>query len=110
MTAISRAGGLALIVLVSTAGTAAAGAPARYLGKPDAWFAGDEARRIAANLLSYQADLGGWPKNVDTTAAPYRGDRDKLKPTFDNSATTDELRFLARIGNATGEPRYRQAF
>jgi hypothetical protein len=90
---------------------AAAGrGPAKYLPKPDAWFAGPEARRAAANILSYQADLGGWPKNVDTTAAPYRGDRQQLRPTFDNGATTDELRFLARAYNATHDPRYRVAF
>ncbi len=84
--------------------------PARYLKKPDAWFAGPEAKTIAANVLSYQAELGGWPKNVDTTAAPFNGDRKTLQPTFDNSATTDELRFLARMQNATGEERYRTAF
>ncbi|MFO1490137.1 MAG: pectate lyase [Kiritimatiellia bacterium] len=69
--------------------------------KPDAWFAGEEAGRIAANLLSFQADSGGWPKNTDTTSAPYGGDRAKLKATFDNGATTDELRFLARRFNAS---------
>jgi len=82
----------------------------RYLKKPDAWFAGDEARRIAANILSFQTDLGGWPKNVDTTASPFSGDRKDLKPTFDNSATTDELRFLARIFRAVKDDRYLKSF
>jgi PelA/Pel-15E family pectate lyase len=82
-----------------------------YLKNSDQWFAGDEARRIAANILSYQSDLGGWPKNTDTTSKPFRGDRQKnLRPTFDNSATTDELRFLARIYGATAAERYREAF
>jgi PelA/Pel-15E family pectate lyase len=80
-----------------------------YLKKPDAWFAGAEAKTVANNILSYQSDLGSWPKNVDTTAAPYTGDRKDLKGTFDNSATTDELRFLARIYNATRDERYRIA-
>jgi len=31
------------------------------------WYAGDEARRIAANILSFQSELGAWPKNIDTT-------------------------------------------
>src|SRR5207244_2621643 len=61
-----------LVLIVAPA--VIAGAPGRYLHKPDAWFAGDDGRRVAANILSYQADLGGWPKNVDTTAAPYAGD------------------------------------
>ena len=82
----------------------------QYLKKPSGWYAGDEARVIAANILSYQSELGGWPKNIDTTAAPYTGERDKLKPTFDNDATTDELRFLARIFNATKDQKYRAAF
>jgi pectate lyase len=102
---------LALLSLLAAAGSgAAASGPAQYLKKPDAWFAGDEARRVAGNILSYQSDLGGWPKNIDTTAAPYTGDRKELKPTFDNDATTDELRFLARCYNATREEHYRQAF
>jgi PelA/Pel-15E family pectate lyase len=90
------------------AATAASGAR-KYLDRPAAWFRSDEAKRVAANVLSYQADLGGWPKNIDTTAAPYRGDRKELRPTFDNDATTDELRFLARMYKATGDARYRDA-
>lgn len=82
-----------------------------YLENSNQWFAGDEAKRIATNLLSYQSDLGGWPKNTDTTSAPFNGNRQKeLQPTFDNSATTDELRFLARFYEATKDVRCRQAF
>jgi pectate lyase len=102
--------GLVLLVCLTAAGTAsAARGPAQYLKKPDTWFATDEAKRLAAHVLSYQSDLGGWPKNVDTTAAPFRGDRKDLKPTFDNDATTDELRFLARIYKATKHEPYRKA-
>ncbi len=110
MVAIDRRTIVAMALLLAAAPAAAAKGPRDYLRKPDAWFAGDEAKRVAANILSYQADLGGWPKNVDTAAAPYTGDRAQLKPTFDNGATTDELRFLARIGNATKDERYRTAF
>jgi PelA/Pel-15E family pectate lyase len=31
-------------------------------------------------------------------------------PNFDNDATADELRFLARVYNATKDERYRRAF
>jgi pectate lyase len=99
---------LAALMFVSQA--AAASGPAKYLKKRADWFAGAEAREIAANILSYQADLGGWPKNIDTTRATFKGDRKELKPTFDNDATTDELRFLARIFNATKDARYQSAF
>jgi PelA/Pel-15E family pectate lyase len=101
-----RASSLLVLVVSSTA---FAGAPARYLHKPDAWFASDDGKRIAANILSHQSDLGGWPKNIDTTAAPYAGNRATLRPTFDNRATTDELRFLARAYAATKDDRDRAA-
>src|SRR5947207_3157119 len=96
--------GLLLLALLAPAAWAAKGA-GQYLEKPDDWFRGDEGRRVTANLLSYQAPLGGWPKNVDTTASPYAGDREALHGTFDNGATTDELRFLARAYGAAKEPR-----
>src|SRR5436305_12383782 len=66
-----------------------------YLNRPDDWFRSEEGKRITANILSYQSDAGSWPKNTDTVSAPYTGDRAKLSGTFDNDATTDELRFLA---------------
>ena len=86
--------------------------PAQYLGNPDSWFAGAEAGGLATNILSWQSDLGGWPKNVSTTETPYSGtNRDKdLSPTFDNGATTDELRFLARRYNVSPEATCRTAF
>ncbi len=97
-------------VVVYLATHLAAADPARYLGKPDAWFTGDEARRISTNILSFQSTLGGWPKNEDTTSNPYPGDPRNLKPTYDNRATTDELRFLARIHSATHDATSRTAF
>ena len=100
-TIVPRAGlaGLAVLAAVSQAG--AAGGPRQYLNRSDDWFRSPEAARIASNILSHQSAEGAWPKNVDTTAAPYRGDRARLKGTFDNRATTDELRFLARAFAAT---------
>jgi len=81
-----------------------------FLKKPDDWFRSEEASRVAAHMLSYQAELGGWPKNTDTISKPYTGDRSELKPTFDNGATTDELRFLARLYQVAKEERYQKAF
>ena len=82
----------------------------RYLGKPDAWFASAEAMKVADIILTYQADAGGWPKNTDTVSKPYAGDRAKLQPTFDNKGTVDELRFMARMVNATKAEAYRGSF
>ncbi|BCU77330.1 pectate lyase [Luteolibacter sp. LG18] len=105
-----RAVGLALALLAPAPVMAAGGGTAPYLKKPDAWFATAEAKQVAEVILSYQSDLGGWPKNTDTVDAPYSGDRKELHPTFDNGATTGELRFLARCFDATKDERYRAAF
>src|SRR5207249_4453211 len=84
-----------------------------FLKKPAAWFATEEAKTIAANILSYQSDYGGWPKNMDLTAEPFDGPPGDLvgdfKPIFDNGATTDEVRFLARMYRATDEDLYLRA-
>ncbi|MEZ0385667.1 MAG: pectate lyase [Verrucomicrobium sp.] len=84
-----------------------------FLKKPEAWFATEEASGIAASILSYQSDFGGWPKNLDLTDSPFKGRREELvgelKPIFDNGATTDEIRFLARMFKATGNAAYARA-
>ncbi len=98
---------LALAPAVMAAGTH------DLLKKPDPWFATDEAKTIAANILSYQSDYGGWPKNMDLTAAPFAGQPVDLvgefKPIFDNGATTDEVRFMAQMFRATKDVRYLRA-
>jgi PelA/Pel-15E family pectate lyase len=81
-----------------------------YSEKPDDWYHSDEARRIADNILSWQSPLGSWPKNVNTKRKPYSGEPNELEGTFDNGATTGELRFLARAFCATGDKRYERAF
>jgi PelA/Pel-15E family pectate lyase len=113
------AAGLIFTATIVAAALALAASPAaaqmrgrgaiRYLDRSPEWFSSDEAKKIAENILSYQADLGGWPKNIDTTAKPYTGDRDKLDPTFDNDATTDELRYLAHMFQATHDEKYSAA-
>lgn len=100
---------LAGVLLLAPAIVAGAEGPRQYLRRDNNWFRSDEAKLVADNVLTHQSDLGGWPKNTDTTA-PYKGRRDALKPTFDNGATTDELRFLAKVFSATNDPRYRAAF
>ena len=82
----------------------------RFLNKPDSWFASAEAKQVAAIILSFQTDAGGWPKNTDTISKAYEGDRAKLQPTFDNKGTVDELRFMARMVNATQDATYRKSF
>jgi PelA/Pel-15E family pectate lyase len=82
----------------------------KFLSRPEAWFGSPEARQVTQNILSFQAESGGWPKNASTTAGVYTGDRKALQATYDNGATTDELRFLARVHVATGDAVSREAF
>jgi PelA/Pel-15E family pectate lyase len=101
----------ALVALhLAGANFAMARGPERYFKQPESWYASDEGRRIADNILSFQSEVGGWPKNTDTVAKPFAGDRTKLESTFDNSATFDELRFLAKAFRATKDPKYATAF
>ncbi|MFN3861929.1 MAG: pectate lyase [Roseateles sp.] len=91
------------------------------LEQPADWYAGDAARRVARNILSFQTPAGGWGKNQPRDAAPrvpgqswvadgnpkapMPGDFDKpdhwsYVGTIDNDATTWEIRFLARMAAA----------
>ena len=78
--------------------------------KSELWFASEEGRRTLDCILSWQSEHGDWPKNKDTISKPYTGDRSELKGTFDNGATTGELRALARGFKTTQDPRYQEAF
>ncbi len=81
-----------------------------YLKNPLEWFATIEANKLAKNIVSYQSELGGWPKNTDTVHGIYQGKKEDLKPTFDNGATTDEMRFIGRCFIATMNPLYQKSF
>lgn len=83
----------------------------------DAWFGGEEARRIAESILSYQTSSGGWSKHVDHSRGPRapgqgyaEGERWHYVGTFDNGATTEHMRFLARADRVRPDARYRRAF
>ncbi|MYB95879.1 pectate lyase [Candidatus Poribacteria bacterium] len=97
---------LLLLLLSSSDATV----PSQYAKQSVEWFQSEEGRRIADNVLTWQTPHGGWPKNRDTASEPFDGKSEELHATFDNSATTGELRFLARAFRATNEPRYEQAF
>ena len=84
--------------------------PSRYAKQSSEWFQGEEGRCIADNVLTWQTLHGSWPKNIDTASEPFDGNIKDLHGTFDNGATTNELRFLARAFLATDEPRYEKAF
>lgn len=99
-----------MTVLISSSASAAANSVEGLIKKPDDWFSGTEGRQALDNILSWQSENGDWPKNQDNSAVPFTGDRTKLRGTFDNGATTGELRVLAKAINVTGNERYRKAF
>lgn len=106
-----RVGGcIVLSFIVIASGYAGRAQTRDYLKKDDNWFKSSEAEAITANILSWQSERGGWPKNIDVTAGVFGGKSSDLKPTFDNSATTDELRFLARVYDQTHDRRCKEAF
>jgi PelA/Pel-15E family pectate lyase len=94
------------------------------LDRTATWYAGDEARRIAENVASFQTPAGGWSKHTDFAKhqrAPgelfagdsnskfiIAGDFDQPADvnwnyvgTFDNNATITELHFLAKVISAS---------
>lgn len=72
---------------------------------------------IADNLLLFQNDDGGWPKNIDMCLPLSENDRKQLEQlrgdlpsTFDNGATHSQLKYLAAAYNRTGDQALREAF
>ena len=95
------------------------------LNNPAFWYGESEARRIADIVVSFQTPAGGWSKNLDLmqhrrapgesftsdNSSRYLGRADfdisrdahwDYVGTFDNDATSTELRFLAKVIIATG--------
>lgn len=109
-------------------GTEPAGAPERngprvfgvrsllpLLERPTSFFASAEAARVGENLLLWQRDNGGWPKDVDMArplGAAERHDLVRRKSTtdttIDNGATHTQVRFLSRLFAAARDGRFRK--
>ena len=84
---------------------------------PEDWYGSPESVRIAENVLLYQRDLGGWPKNIaihqtlsDSERSKIISDKKLHDAIFDNSATTTEMKFLARMYNKTNNNLYKESF
>ncbi len=99
----------AMAVLASWSPAALAGVN-DCLKMPDAWFKSPEGSQAVSNVLSWQSSNGSWPKNMDTSQKTSSKDPAKVTGTYDNGATTGELRLLARAFNATGNPQCKAAF
>jgi PelA/Pel-15E family pectate lyase len=88
-----------------------------FQNKPEEWYASAEAIRVADNMILYQRDSGGWPKNVDVAKPLNEKDRARLlaqkknnDSTIDNGATYTQLSFLARVYTAQTQDRHRESF
>ena len=85
-------------------------------GMPDEWYGSDESVLIAENVLLYQRNIGGWPKNTafhlplsETEKAKILKEKNNEDAIFDNGATTTEMRFLAKMFAKTGTKTYKTA-
>ncbi len=86
------------------------------LDRPLQWYAGEDAVRIADNVLLYQNSNGGWPKNIDmarrlsdSKKERLERNRDRSETIIDNGATHTQIRYLATVFNATNEERFKAA-
>lgn len=71
---------------------------------------------IADNILLYQKNNGGWPKNYDMLAILTENQKDRVlkaksqeNTTFDNSTTYSQIEYLAKVYEATGIEKYKTA-
>jgi pectinesterase len=84
----------------------------------DAWFASAEAAAVADNVLLYQRNIGGWPKNVEMQDPLSEEEKKKLmilksepkETTTDNGATCQEMNFLSKIYKQRPDAKYKEAF
>ncbi|MEN3323159.1 pectate lyase [Mariniflexile soesokkakense] len=73
--------------------------------------------KIADNMLLFQRDNGGWPKNYDMRAilTPEQvnkvvNTKNMLHTTFDNATTYTHIYYLAQVYTATKIEKYKDAF
>ena len=78
-------------------------------------IAKDDYCAIADNLIAYQNEDGGWPKNIDwllildTDSVRRTLDARHIRSTFDNRNIHPQIDYLSRVYQLTGEERYRQS-
>jgi len=80
------------------------------------WYGSDESVRVAENVLLYQRNSGGWPKNTafhwpltDEEKAKICAEKSVKDAIFDNGATTTEIRFLAKMYGKIRHDSYKTA-
>ena len=83
---------------------------------PQPRYKPDEITKIADNVLLYQKDNGGWPKNYDMLAILTEAQKSKLlsiksilNTTFDNSTSYSHVEYLALVYKVKKDARYKDA-
>lgn len=77
-------------------------------GGPYPRYRPEQIVEIAQNLLAFQNDDGGWPKNLDWLAAMSHDEirrlagRSASRSTFDNRSTYPQIEYLAKVYQQTG--------
>jgi PelA/Pel-15E family pectate lyase len=89
----------------------------RCLSQRGEFYSGDEAIRIADNVLLYQRSTGGWAKGIDMARVLSDGDKVRLRGSknrqdsiLDNGATHTQIRYLAKVYDATRLERFKRGF
>ncbi len=84
-------------------------------GMGAAWYGSPESQKVADIVLAVQKNTGGWMKNDqlhNLSTSEYNNlinARDEHS-CFDNYATTQEMRFLAKVWQGCKEDKYRESF
>ncbi|MBO5454986.1 MAG: pectate lyase [Muribaculaceae bacterium] len=84
-------------------------------GMDPEWYGSAEAQAVADILIETQKTSGGWMKNLEfhnlpaSDYADQKVSRDK-QSCLDNAATTQEMRFLAKVWQKTKVEKYRESF
>jgi PelA/Pel-15E family pectate lyase len=79
------------------------------------WYGSEEAQKIADIVLSVQKNNGGWMKNdqlhklTDSELKSLQNARGEHS-CLDNTATTQEMRFLAKVWQKTQTEKYKESF
>jgi PelA/Pel-15E family pectate lyase len=79
-------------------------------------YSESEITKIADNILVFQRNNGGWPKNYDMQAILTKDQVDSLvrtknilSTTFDNSTTYTQIEYLAQVYSITNIEKYKDA-
>ena len=83
-----------------------------YERKSQEWFKSWDAEVIGDNIVSYQSEIGAWPKNMRMEEHGYQGEKftKNWGTSIDNGATLREMDYLAQLYWVGGKKRFKASF